>query len=91
MCDIASQLNSFVGMGLVQLVGLSALIVVIIISMVLFFLTIRYPANLPRVREHGKTRFSLSTRWAYYTDSIGLFREAYENVGSKVYTPFYKA
>ncbi|MCJ1396113.1 hypothetical protein MMC18_009002 [Xylographa bjoerkii] len=42
------------------------------------FFSIRYPPNLPRVRENGKTRFSLRTRLAYYTDCANLFREAYD-------------
>ncbi|MCJ1402135.1 hypothetical protein MMC11_005354 [Xylographa trunciseda] len=42
------------------------------------FFTLHYPPNLPRVRENGKTRFSLRTRWAYYTDCANLFREAYD-------------
>ena len=44
------------------------------------FFSIRYPPNLPRIRENGKTRFSLGTRWAYYTDCANLFREAYDTV-----------
>ncbi|MCJ1420845.1 hypothetical protein MMC32_007204 [Xylographa parallela] len=42
------------------------------------FYSIRYPPNLPRIRENGKLRFSLRTRLAYYTDCANLFREAYD-------------
>ena len=44
------------------------------------FYSIRYPPNLPRIRENGKLRFSLRTRLAYYTDCANLFREAYDTV-----------
>ncbi|MCJ1437464.1 hypothetical protein MMC27_006851 [Xylographa pallens] len=44
------------------------------------FYSIRYPPNLPRIRENGKTRFSLRTRLAYYTDCANLYREAYDTV-----------
>lgn len=42
---------------------------------------LRYPADLPRIREpKGRTTFSLRTRLAYYTDAEALFRDAYLNV-----------
>ncbi|KFY18173.1 hypothetical protein V492_00108 [Pseudogymnoascus sp. VKM F-4246] len=44
-----------------------------------YFTQVCYPPNLPRVREPtGATRFSLKTRWAYYTDCKALYKEAYE-------------
>jgi hypothetical protein len=64
-----------------QVVALIAFIVFIIITISLIFFTIRYPRNLPRVREkEGKTRFRLKTRLAYYTDCRNLYYDAYENV-----------
>jgi hypothetical protein len=42
--------------------------------------TLHYPSNLSRVRENGRTRFSLKTRLAYYTDCQNLFNEAYKTV-----------
>lgn len=43
--------------------------------------TIKYPSNLPRVGEPaGKTRFSLRTRLAWYTDCEKLYQEAYNTV-----------
>jgi hypothetical protein len=45
--------------------------------------SIKYPAELPRVREvAGKTHFSLRTRLAYFTDCEALFREAYEKANN---------
>ena len=42
---------------------------------------IRYPPNLPRVREPpGSSRFSIKTTWAYYTDCRQLWNEAYHTV-----------
>lgn len=44
-----------------------------------YFTQVSYPPNLPRVREPaGATRFSLKTRWAYYTNCKALYKEAYE-------------
>lgn len=41
--------------------------------------SLKYPAELPRVREAaGKTHFSLKTRLAYFIDCQALFQEAYE-------------
>jgi hypothetical protein len=66
---------------------------VVLISFLLFltvvviahFSTLRYPVEIPRVREReGKRYFSLRTRLAYYTDAKELFREAYEKVRSGI-------
>jgi predicted CDP-diglyceride synthetase/phosphatidate cytidylyltransferase len=79
--DLAVRLSAF------QVITLSALIVFIAISIFLIFFSIRYPRNLPLVREKiGKTRFSLKTRLAYYTDCGNLYRDAYENV--RLLSPF---
>jgi hypothetical protein len=46
-----------------------------------FLVAVRYPANLPRVREKpGATGFSLRTRLDYYLDCKSLIFEAYEKV-----------
>ena len=46
--------------------------------------SLKYPAELPRVREAaGKTRFSLRTRLAYFTDCEALFQEAYEKANNE--------
>jgi hypothetical protein len=46
-------------------------------------ISIRYPSNLPLVREKAGTKsFSWGTRFAFHTDCAKLFRETYENVGS---------
>jgi len=46
-----------------------------------YFTTIKYPANLPRVGEkEGATRFRLSTRLRFFTDAQRLQKEAYEKV-----------
>jgi hypothetical protein len=48
------------------------------------FLTVTYPANIPRVREKPGVRgFSLSTRYALHTDAANLYKEAYENVSAE--------
>ncbi|OKL63208.1 hypothetical protein UA08_01148 [Talaromyces atroroseus] len=45
---------------------------------------IRYPSTLPLIREpHGKRRFSLKTRLAYYLDCRSLYSETYETYSKK--------
>lgn len=74
--------------GLITLPGVVvASILIAISSIVNRRLAIRYPSNLPRVREPaGATRFSLKTRLAYHTDCNALFEEAYEKVDKSTMT-----
>jgi hypothetical protein len=66
-----------------QTVALAALLVALVGISALYISSIRYPANIPRLRENeGVTRFRLKTRMAYYTDCKNMFREAYEKVTS---------
>src|ERR1700712_3866188 len=66
-------------LGSVQTVVLSTLVAIFLGAIVNRFTQIRYPVDIPRIREaRGSTRFSLRTRLAYYTDAKSLFREAYE-------------
>lgn len=46
---------------------------------------IRFPPEIPRVREKGRSRFSFRTRLAYFTDCESLFREAYETVSTVLF------
>lgn len=71
--------------GNLQAVILSTLLAIIIGSIANRLTGLRYPADLPRIREKGsKTRFSFRTRLAYYTDAKALYREAYEQVGTRL-------
>jgi hypothetical protein len=65
-----------------QTIALAAIFIAVFAHLVIGYLTqVRYPPNLPRVREPaGATRFSLKTRWDYYTDCKSLYKEAYETV-----------
>lgn len=75
-----------------------AIVLVVIFTAVLAhlvvgcFTQVSYPPNLPRVREPaGATRFSLKTRWAYYTDCKSLYKEAYETVSPSYDLPTFYA
>lgn len=63
-----------------QAIGLAILFIAALAHLLVgYFTQVRYPPNLPRVREPaGATRFSLKTRWAYYTDCKALYKEAYD-------------
>ncbi|KAI1264632.1 cytochrome P450 [Xylariaceae sp. FL1019] len=50
------------------LFGIGVIVIAIWVIQQLFF-TIRYPSNLPRV----------GSRWKYHTDTLGLYREVWEN------------
>jgi hypothetical protein len=57
-----------------------------------YFTQVSYPPNLPRVREPaGATRFSLKTRWAYYTDCKALYKKAYETASPSYDLPTFYA
>ncbi|KAI8631452.1 cytochrome P450 [Xylariaceae sp. FL1651] len=62
------------------LIGIIVLLTVVWAVQQLFF-TVRYPRNLPRIG--GKSRFSLGMRWRYHTDTIGLYKEVYDNYSKK--------
>lgn len=69
------------GHGAVRVVAVSIFILGLVLVLVAIrHFSIQYPVEIPRVREPGRTRFSLRTRLAYYTDCAGLFRDAYEQV-----------
>ena len=68
-------------LGAFPTIALCVLIVIVVWAATLYSTRIRYPANLPLVREkEGATRFSLETRLAYFTDCQNMLTEAYENV-----------
>lgn len=78
---MATILSQILALGVVQTVALATCLLVLVGLAVLYYSTIRYPANLPRLREHeGATRFSLKTRIAYYTECKNMYREAYDKV-----------
>ena len=64
-----------------QKAGLAGVIFAIIFFAIRNAYSIRYPSNLPRIREPpGSTRFSIKTTLAYYNDCKRLFDEAYHTV-----------
>lgn len=67
-----------------QTIALAIIFTAVLAPLVVgYFTQVCYPPNLPRVREPaGATRFSLKTRWAYYTDCKALYKEAYETASS---------
>jgi hypothetical protein len=78
---MAPIVDRILALGTFQVVALPLLIVVSVWAAILYVTRIRYPANLPLIREkEGATRFSLKTRLAYYTDCQNLLIEAYEKV-----------
>ena len=82
---MATLVGPILALGTAQTLTSIALLVTIVRLTVLYLFTIRYPANLPRVREDEKAmRFSIKTRLAYYTDCKNLFKEAYEKVSPEM-------
>lgn len=77
---MAGLFSVLLGLDTWQKIGLLVAIFLTAVFTIRQKFTIHYPANLPRVRENGRTRFSLKTRLAYYTDCQNLFREIYDNV-----------
>jgi hypothetical protein len=78
-----AQAAVFSKIGSVHATLWSTLAVILLGSIVNKLTGIRYPANLPRVREkEGKTQFSFRTRLSYYTDAKRMYREAYEQVSN---------
>jgi hypothetical protein len=85
---MASLLLSILALGALEITALCGLFALFTGLTALYFVTIRYPSNLPRVRERkGATRFSLTTRLAYFTNCKSLYEEAYEKVRSAASTP----
>jgi hypothetical protein len=78
MASLYAFIAEFASLRTVVLTSLSLLLTVVVVA---HFSTLRYPVEIPRIREReGKRYFSLRTRLAYYTDAKELFREAYEKV-----------
>jgi hypothetical protein len=77
---MANLLEFILSLDALQLTALGAALFLIVAILIRQKFTVKYPDNLPRVRENGRTRFSLRTRLAYYTDCKNLFSEAYETV-----------
>lgn len=75
-----SSLNFLLGLDTLPAVILLAVVFIIIGFVIRQRNTINYPSNLPRVREDGRTSFSLKTRLAYYNDCQALFLETYDTV-----------
>lgn len=76
----ANDLEQVIASSSLQAIGLAIIFIAALAHLLVgYFTQVRYPPNLPRVREPaGATRFSLRTRWAYYTDCKALYKEAYE-------------
>lgn len=73
---VSSDWASPLGMALILTLA------IVVVYALNALLTGPYPKGVPLLREPaGATRFSLKTRFAYYTDCRSLFKEAYENVG----------
>jgi hypothetical protein len=77
---MANIVDFLLGLDGYSRTGLFATLFFLVIYSIRQKYTVHYPDNLPRVRENGRTRFSLKTRLAYYTDCKALFNEAYETV-----------
>jgi hypothetical protein len=78
MSSLYASIAEFASIRAVVLASLFLLLAAVVVA---HFSTLRYPVEIPRVREReGKRYFSLRTRLAYYTDAKELFREAYEKV-----------
>jgi hypothetical protein len=83
---MAPIIDRILGFGIFQTITLPLFIVFTAWATILYFTRIRYPSNLPRIREkEGATGFSLKTRLAYYTDCQNLYSEAYEKVRFSIY------
>jgi hypothetical protein len=83
---MAPIMDRILGFGIFQTIALPLLIVFTVWAAILYFTRIRYPSNLPRIREkEGATGFSLKTRLAYYNDCQNLYNEAYEKVSLSIY------
>ncbi|KAH7179276.1 cytochrome P450 [Fusarium flagelliforme] len=73
--------------------GLAAVAAVLLIGLFITekFISVPYPEGIPLIREpKGAKRFSLRTRWLYFTDCKSLFHEAYHDylkVGKPVVLP----
>lgn len=50
------------------------------LSLLSHYLHPTFSAQVPRVLENGKRRFSWRTRWLLYTDADRIFHEAYQKV-----------
>ena len=73
--------ESFLSIGTTQNFVAVAILLVTARLTQLYFTTLRYPSNLPRVYEDPKaTSFRWKTRLTYFTDCQNMFREAYEKV-----------
>lgn len=69
--------------GTIQTFTTIAILLTVIRLTIVYFTTIQYPDDLPRVGEkEGARRFSLRNRLRYYVDAKGLQLEAYEKVSS---------
>ena len=78
---MANLLASILNLETYQKALISLFLLILICFTIRQKFTINYPSNLPRVREkEGRTRFSLKTRLAYFTDCEALFKEAYNTV-----------
>ncbi|EXJ89682.1 hypothetical protein A1O3_02749 [Capronia epimyces CBS 606.96] len=81
---MATSLPVLVGYGNLLLITLIVTAIVAVAVVYQAFFAIRYPASLPLGGEPpGARRFSLRTRWRYYTDCAGLYRQAYEQYTKK--------
>jgi hypothetical protein len=82
---MASLYAIFAEIASIRTVVSTSLFLLLAVAVIAHFSTLRYPVEMPRVREReGKRYFSLRTRLAYYTDAKELFREAYEKVRSGI-------
>jgi hypothetical protein len=78
MASLYASIAEFASIRTAVLASLFLLLTAVVVA---HLSTLRYPIEIPRVREReGKRYFSLRTRLAYYTDAKELFREAYEKV-----------
>jgi hypothetical protein len=77
---MANLLNYLLSLDAWQLTALLSVVSLFAIFIIRQNNTVHYPDNLPRIRENGRTSFSLKTRLAYYIDCQNLFKEVYNTV-----------
>jgi hypothetical protein len=80
MCSLLLRQPAYL-LGLYALIACGVAFCAVVYLVERFIVSVPYPDNIPLIREApGAQRFSLRTRWAYYTDCKVLFKDAWDNV-----------
>ncbi|CAI6090501.1 unnamed protein product [Clonostachys chloroleuca] len=79
MCSLLLRQPAYL-LGLYALIACGVAFCAVVYLVERFIVSVPYPDNIPLIREApGARRFSLRTRWAYYTDCKALFKDAWDN------------